>query len=70
MHWSQTGLFFVVYICSSWDIKVDCQGAHTVAAHSSWERINTVYANFLVWIEAHEILRLRNPKVFLALAVM
>ena len=32
-------------ICSNWDIKVDCQGAHTVAAYSSWERINTVYAN-------------------------
>ena len=44
-------------ICSNRDIKVDCQGAHTVAAYSSWERINTVYANFLAWIEAHEILR-------------
>ena len=57
-------------ICSNRDIKVDCQGAHTVAAYSSWERINTVYANFLAWIEAHEILRLRNPNVLLALAVM
>ena len=57
-------------ICSNWDIKVDCQGAHTVAAYSSWERINTVYANFLAWIEAHEVLRLRNPKILLALAVM
>ena len=42
-------------ICSNWDIKVDCQGAHTVAAYSSWEQINTVYANFLALIEAHEI---------------
>ena len=29
-------------ICSNWDIKVDCQDAHTVAAYSSWERINTI----------------------------